>query len=146
LSASATSTPGAWLFFSAFSNSQVAPGGTATFTLYANASGLTTGSNYQGTVTVTPSTGTALAIPVTFTAGGSGNGTWNVSPNSVPWSFNTSSPQFLSQPISVSTTSGSVYYNVTPAAATAGCWSARTAATHGTLSNIFIISVRGENR
>ena len=37
-----------------------------------------------------------------------------MSPSSVPWSFNTSSPSFQIQAISVSTTSGSVYYNVTP--------------------------------
>ena len=96
LSASATSTPGAWLSVSAFSNSQVAPGGIATFTLYADASGLTTGSNYQGTVTVTPSIGTALAIPVTFTAGGGGTGNWTVNPSNVLLNFTTNSGSFPS--------------------------------------------------
>ena len=69
---------------------------------------------YTGTVTVTPSVGTPLAIPVNFTVGGgSGNGSWTVSPNSIPFSFTTNSGIFPTSSASVSTTSGFTNYTAT---------------------------------
>ena len=113
LSAGATSSPVNWLSFSAFSTNPVPAGGTTRFVCStSNCSGLTSGLAYQGTITVTPSTGAALPIPVTFTAGGSGNGSWSATPNNVTWSYNTNSGSFLSQAISVSTSSGSTSYGV----------------------------------
>jgi hypothetical protein len=61
-----------------FTTTSVASGGSTTLTAYANTTGLTTGLTYQGTITVTPSTGTALSIPVSFTVGSGGTGNWTV--------------------------------------------------------------------
>jgi uncharacterized protein (TIGR03437 family) len=62
---------------------------------------------------VTPSTGTPLNITVNFTVGGGGSsGTWTVNPSTIPWSFTTGSAFFPSQQISVSTNSGSSFYNL----------------------------------
>ena len=48
----------------------VSSAASTTLTVVVNSSGLTSGQVCQGTITVTPSTGTALQIPVTFTVGG----------------------------------------------------------------------------
>jgi uncharacterized protein (TIGR03437 family) len=69
---------------------------------------------YIGNVIVTPSVGSQLSIPVNFTVGGgSGNGSWSVTPNSVPFSFTTNSGVFPSTNATVSTSSGFTTYNAT---------------------------------
>ena len=100
-----------WLSATASTNTISSSGG-ATITLNASSASLTSGFTYQGTVTVTPSTGTALIINVNFNVGTSGgNGTWTVSPSSVTWGYTTGGA-FSSQPVSVSTSSGSPTYNI----------------------------------
>ena len=95
---------------SAPTNTISSSGGT-TITVTASSFSLTSGT-YQGTVTVTPSTGTPLVINVSFTVGGSGgNGSWTVSPSNFTWSYTTGGT-FSSQFISVSTSSGASSYNV----------------------------------
>ena len=101
-----------WLSIQSVSTNTISSSGGATITLGANSVSLTTGVTYQGTVTVTPSTGSPLVINVNFTVGGSGgNGSWTVSPSTVTWGY-TSGGTFSSQFISVSTTSGQSSYLV----------------------------------
>src|SRR5450759_3337759 len=112
LLSSVTSGGTNWLSTSITNNSLSSAAGTS-FTIIANSFNLTPGFAYQGTVTVTPSTGTPLNITVNFSVGGSGsNGTWTASPSTIPWSFTTNSGAFPTQVVSVSTTSGQSLYNV----------------------------------
>jgi uncharacterized protein (TIGR03437 family) len=69
---------------------------------------------YTGTVTVTPTVGTALTIPVNFTVGSSsgGNGNWTVTPGSLSFNFTTNSGVFPQAPLSATTTTGAGTYNV----------------------------------
>ena len=67
----------------------VSSAASTTLTVVANTIGLTSGQVCQGTITVTPSTGTALRIPVTFTVAGSGD--WTVNPNPASLNFTTNS-------------------------------------------------------
>ena len=81
-------------------------------TVAANPTGLPAGP-YQGSVTLTPSTGTPLIITVTLTVNGSsGGGTWSASPSSIPWGFTTNIGVYPSQSVTVSTTSGLTSYSV----------------------------------
>jgi uncharacterized protein (TIGR03437 family) len=84
---------------------------TATLTINANPAGLTAGT-YQGTVTLTPSTGTVLNITVYFTVSTSGNGGWSANPSSIPWSFTTNLGTYPSQVVAVNVTSATPTYNV----------------------------------
>ena len=88
----------------------VDPSAGSILTIYGVAGGLSAGT-YQGTVTVTPSTGTALNINVTLTVGGNAGGTWTAYPSSIQWSFTTGGT-FSSQAVTVSTSSGGSSYNV----------------------------------
>src|ERR1019366_8912194 len=87
----------------------VNPSAGSILTVYAVPGGLTAGT-YQGTVTVTPSTGTPLNINVTLNVGASG-GAWTVYPNTIQWSFTTGGT-LSSQAETVTTTSGGSAYNV----------------------------------
>lgn len=92
-------------------NANVVPGIPGSITITGNSSGLAAGT-YTGSVTVTPSTGGALTIPVNFTVGsGGGSGNWNVNPSSVSWNYSTGGG-FPSQAVSVTPTFGATYYNV----------------------------------
>ena len=110
---SAVSTGGTnWLGIQSVSSNTISSSGGATITLTANSSFLSTGFTYLGTVTVTPSTGTALIINVNFNVGTSGgNGSWTVTPSAVNWGY-TSGGVFSNQFVSVSTSSGSPTYNI----------------------------------
>lgn len=88
-------------------------GGGSTLTITANANGLTSGFSYQGTVTVTPSTGPPVTISVVFSVAAIvGNGVWSASPGSTGWNFATNSAVYPSQAITVTTTSASPTYSV----------------------------------
>src|ERR1035437_6587597 len=101
-----------WLSTS-ITNTSLSSAAGASITIFANAFNLAAGFTYQGTVTVTPSTGTPLNITVNFTVGsGAGNGTWSASPSTIPWNFTTNSGIFPAQSVSVSTTSASTFYNI----------------------------------
>ena len=88
----------------------VAPGTGSILTIFGAPAGLTAGT-YQGTVTLTPSTGTPLTINVTLTVGANGGGAWSAFPSSVTWNYTTGgiSP---TQVETVTTTSGGSSYNV----------------------------------
>src|ERR1035441_2554090 len=88
----------------------ISPGTGAILTIYGAPAGLNAGT-YQGTVTLTPSTGTPLTINVTLTVGASGGGSWTAFPSSIPWSFTTGGT-FPTQVVTVTTTSGGSAYNV----------------------------------
>ncbi len=106
-------TSGTWLSVQSISTSSISSSGGATITLFANSANLTSGITYQGSITVTPSTGTPLIINVNLNVGtGGGNGSWTVNPASVQWSYTSGSGTFASTFISVSTTSGTSSYNV----------------------------------
>src|ERR1035437_3977427 len=92
-----------WLSAS-ITNTSLSSAAGASITIFANAFNLAAGFTYQGTVTVTPSTGTPLNITVNFTVGsGAGDGTWSASPSTIPWNFTTNSGIFPAQSVSVST-------------------------------------------
>src|ERR1035438_708604 len=92
------------------SNFVINPGTGSILTIYANPAGLPAGT-YQATVTLTPSTGTALTINVTFTVGATG-GAWSANPSSIPWSFTTGGT-LPSQAVTVTTTiTGAANYSV----------------------------------
>jgi uncharacterized protein (TIGR03437 family) len=92
LSTSITTGGTNWLSAAFSGVSSVVVGSPATIQVTANAFNLPNGS-YQGTLTVTPisPSGAALNIPVNFTVGGSsgGNGSWTVTPNSIPFTYTT---------------------------------------------------------
>ena len=101
-----------WLSTS-ITNTSLSSAAGASITIFANAFNLAAGFTYQGTVTVTPSTGTPLNITVNFTVGsGAGDGTWSASPGTIPWNFTTNSGIFPAQSVSVSTTSASTFYSI----------------------------------
>ena len=103
---------GNWLSVSPIS-STTSSSGASTLTITANASNLTSGFTYQGTVTVTASTGAQVDIAVNFAVGAIvGNGVWNVSPSTILWNFTPLSAVYASQAITVTTTSSSPFYNV----------------------------------
>jgi uncharacterized protein (TIGR03437 family) len=82
---------------------------TSTLTVTANSSGLTNGQVCQGSVIVTPSSGTPLTIPVTFTVNGSGSGGWTVNPSTVSLNFTTNSGNFPSAQVTATTPTGTAY-------------------------------------
>jgi uncharacterized protein (TIGR03437 family) len=101
-----------WLAATFLGASSVVFGSTATIQVTATAATLTTGT-YNGTVTVTSSSGSSLTIPVNFiVGGGTGNGTWTVSPTSIPFTYN-SGGAFQSSSMVVTTTSGNTSYTAT---------------------------------
>src|ERR1035437_1654397 len=105
-----------WLSTSTLATNTISSSGGTTLTVNAVSSNLATG-NYQGTVTITPSTGLPLNITVNFTVGSTvGNGTWYATPGSVAWNFTTTSGSYPSQAVSISTTSGSATYSATTSA------------------------------
>ncbi len=89
----------------------VSSAASTTLTVVANPSGLTSGQVCQGTLTVNPSTGTALTIPVSFTVAGSGG--WTVNPNPASLSFTTGSGVFNPVTVTASSPSGTNYSIVT---------------------------------
>src|ERR1019366_6334321 len=91
-------------------NFAINSGTSAILTIYGNPAGLSSGT-YQGTVTLTPSTGTTLTINVTFNVGGNGGGAWSAYPSSIQWPFTTGGT-FPSQAVTVTTSSGGSSYNV----------------------------------
>ncbi len=100
-----------WLSVQNVSSYSITSSAGTTISLLANSASLPAGT-YQGTVTVSPNTGTALVINVNFTVGGTGgNGSWTASPTSVSWGYTTNGG-FASQFVTVSTTSGASSYNV----------------------------------
>jgi uncharacterized protein (TIGR03437 family) len=101
-----------WLTAGILGNSSVVVNSPTTVQVTASAASLVTGF-YTGSVTVTPNPGTAITIPVNFTVGGgTGNGTWSVSPTSIPFSY-TSGGIFPSSSMVVSSTSGYTTYTAT---------------------------------
>jgi uncharacterized protein (TIGR03437 family) len=98
-----------WLSASQVNPFVVNPGATSILTIFGDPTGLAAGT-YQGTVTVTPDTGSPLTISVTLTVGGSGGG-WTALPTSIQWSFTTGGT-FPSQAVSVTTTSAGSSYNI----------------------------------
>ncbi len=110
--APATLSGGNWLTANITGPTSVVSGATTSLLVTCNAFNLSSGL-YTGTITVTPSSGSPLAIPVNFTVGGNtgGNGSWTVSPNSVPFSFNTNSGIFPTTPVTVTTTTGATNYS-----------------------------------
>src|ERR1022692_1788301 len=116
MTASVTGSVTSWLSNSSLATNTISSSGGTTLTIVANSSNLATGS-YQGTVTITPSTGLPLNITVNFTVGSTvGNGTWYATPGSVAWNFTSNSGSYPSQAISISTTSGSATYSATTSA------------------------------
>ena len=94
------------------SSATISSSGGVTLTLFASSASLASGFSYQGTVTVTPSIGTALVINVNFNVGtGGGNGSWSVNPATFNWNYTTGGG-FSNQFVTVSTTSGTSSYNV----------------------------------
>jgi len=93
-------------------NPSVVPSSPGGIALTASSVGLQN-STYNGTVTVTPSTGAALTINVSLTVGGgSGTGNWSVSPSStVSWSYTTGGT-FPNQLFLVTPPNGANFYNV----------------------------------
>src|ERR1017187_11680 len=76
MTASVTGSVTSWLSNSTLATNTISSSGGTTLTIVANSYNLPTGS-YQGTVTITPSTGLPLNITVNFTVGSTvGNGTW----------------------------------------------------------------------
>ena len=105
-----TGTGVTWLS-AQIANANVVPGIPGSITITGNSSGLPAGT-YTGSVTVTPSTGGALTVPVNFTVGsGGGSGNWNVNPSSISWNYSTGGG-FPRQVVSVTPTFGATYYNV----------------------------------
>jgi len=95
-----------WLTASAASFQVSASGtspGAATINIYANATGLT--SAQQGTVTVTPSTGSALQIPVSLSITGSSGSTYTVSPTQAAFAYPGSA---TSMQVTITSTNASV--------------------------------------
>ena len=87
-------------------------GSTASLFLNANLTGLAA-TTYQGTVTLTPTSGTALPITVNLSVGSSGGGSWVASPNTLTWSYTTNSGVFPTpSSIAVTATTGSTSYTV----------------------------------
>ena len=116
MTASVTGSVTNWLSNSTLATNTISSSGGTTLTVVANSSNLATGS-YQGTVTITPSTGLPLNITVNFTVGSTvGNGTWYATPGSVAWNFTSNSGSYPSQAVSISTTSGSATYSATTSA------------------------------
>ena len=116
MTASVTGSVTNWLSNSTLATNTISSSGGTTLTIVANSSNLATGS-YQGTVTITPSTGLPLNITVNFTVGSTvGNGTWYATPGSVAWNFTSNSGSYPSQAVSISTTSGSATYSATTSA------------------------------
>ena len=116
MTASVTGSVTSWLSNSTLATNTISSSGGTTLTIVANSSNLATGS-YQGTVTITPSTGLPLNITVNFTVGSTvGNGTWYATPGSVAWNFTSNSGSYPSQAVSISTTSGSATYSATTSA------------------------------
>ena len=116
MTASVTGSVTSWLSNSTLATNTISSSGGTTLTVVANSSNLATGS-YQGTVTITPSTGLPLNITVNFTVGSTvGNGTWYATPGSVAWNFTSNSGSYPSQAVSISTTSGSATYSATTSA------------------------------
>src|ERR1039457_7249187 len=116
MTASVTGSMTSWLSNSTLATNTISSSGGTTLTIVANSSNLATGS-YQGTVTITPSTGLPLNITVNFTVGSTvGNGTWYATPGSVAWNFTSNSGSYPSQAVSISTTSGSATYSATTSA------------------------------
>ena len=106
-----TTSGGSWL--SAFMNTYTVNSTSgAILTISANPLGLAA-TNYQGSVTLVPSTGTPLVITVNFAVGsGTGTGAWFPNPSTISWPFTTNSGTFPSQGVAVTTTSGSPNYTV----------------------------------
>src|ERR1039458_289506 len=116
MTASVTGSVTSWLSNSTLATNTISSSGGTTLTIVANSYNLPTGS-YQGTVTITPSTGLPLNITVNFTVGSTvGNGTWYATPGSVAWNFTSNSGSYPSQAVSISTTSGSATYSATTSA------------------------------
>ena len=107
----ATQSGGGWLAASVNGSSSVVSGSPTSILVTASAFNLSAGL-YTGTITVTPSTGSALNLPVNFTVGGTGggSGSWSVTPNSIPFNFNTNSGIFPSASVTVTTSSGNTSY------------------------------------
>jgi uncharacterized protein (TIGR03437 family) len=111
VTASVTTASATWLTVSLVPNIIVS-GGTATLGITANTAGLAA-TTYQGIVTLTPTSGTALPITVNLTVGSSGGGSWLVSPSTVPWSYTTNTGVFPTPAsIAVTATTGSSSYTV----------------------------------
>src|ERR1039458_4405649 len=99
MTASVTGSVTNWLSNSTLATNTISSSGGTTLTIVANSSNLATGS-YQGTVTITPSTGLPLNITVNFTVGSTvGNGTWYATPGSVAWNFTSNSGSYPSQAV-----------------------------------------------
>src|ERR1017187_9187011 len=114
MTASVTGSVTSWLSNSTLATNTISSSGGTTLTIVANSYNLPTGS-YQGTVTITPSTG--FPLNVNFTVGSTvGNGTWYATPGSVAWNFTSNSGSYPSQAVSISTTSGSATYSATTSA------------------------------
>ncbi len=110
LTVSGTSGSNTWL--SAFLNSYtISSTAGATLSVYGNPAGLAA-ATYQGTVTLTPSTGTPLTVNVNFTVGIGGGSTWSATPSAVAWNFTTGSGTFPFQTIAVGATTGLSSYSV----------------------------------
>ncbi len=112
-STSVSSGAANWLSVSPFASALDSSGG-STLTITADGTSLTSGLTYQGSVIVTPSTGTPLTIPVTFAvSAGVTNGAWIATPGAVGWNFVINSGVYpASQAITVNSTSGSFTYGV----------------------------------
>src|ERR1039458_3271787 len=113
VTAVSTSTGGINWLSASLNSASVVLGAPVTLTVTATATGLTYGQAYAGTVTVTPSTGTALVIPVNFAVGTTNSPSWTVtSANPVNLSFTTNSGTYPTSSITLTTTSLLTTYNV----------------------------------
>src|ERR1035437_7012158 len=111
-----------WLSNSSINNSTISSAGGTTLTIDASAVSLPSGT-YQGTVTITPSTGSPLSITVNFTVGtGVGNGLWTATPGSVAFNFTTNSQSYPSQQISLTAPSSATTYQVITTTTSGGSW------------------------
>jgi uncharacterized protein (TIGR03437 family) len=101
-----------WLSASFQGNTTISQsGGGAVLNVQGNANGLNSGV-CQGTVTVMPSVGTNLVIPVTFTVGSGSSGNLSAFPNPVQLSYSTGGT-LPSGNISMTTTTGVSFVNAT---------------------------------
>lgn len=101
----------------------VAPGTPVSITLTANPTGLAVGT-YSGNLTFTPSTGTALVVPVTLNVGVTGGtGAFSVSPNPIPtFTFASGATIPSSQALVVTATTAAVTVTATSSTTTGGSW------------------------
>lgn len=108
-----TSSGGNWLSAQLTTNSITSLVG-ATLLIQASPSGLSPGT-YQGSISITPSTGTQISVGVTFTvaSGGGGGGQLSVSPATINWNFNTSGGATPTQPLTLTSSGGSTTFSAT---------------------------------